>query len=158
MRQSQNKFLDPPLQQNNVFSNQSASLQDIKKLTSEEVQLLKNMGQRISKTTTQASFTALGVFLLGLSLVIYGLRLTLKATESRISKYFKAMIWALVAPVVALILVYQIGYLLGNSIQLYNTDDPFFFVSLLLLIPAAIVVLLLIAEQRLVSASRHKQS
>jgi hypothetical protein len=69
------------------------------------------MGQRISKTTTQASFTALGVFLLGLSLVIYALRLTLKATERRISRYFKAMIWALVAPVIAIIAVYQIGAL-----------------------------------------------
>lgn len=151
-----NKFSDQPLQQNTVFSNQSANLQDIKKLTSEEVQLLKSMGERISKTTTQASFTALGVFLIGLSLVIYGLRLTLKATETRTSTYFKAMIWALVGPVVALIVLYQIGFLFGNFIQLHNFDEPFFFVSLLLLIPAAIVVLLLVAERRLVSASHRK--
>ncbi len=145
-----NKFLDTPLQQNNIFSNQSANLQDIKKLTSEEVQLLKNMGQRISKTTTQASFTALSVFLIGLSLVIYGLRLTLKATEARTSTYFKAMIWALVGPVITLIVLYQIGFLLGSSIVLYNLDEPFFFVSLLLLIPASIVVLLLVAERKFV--------
>ncbi len=147
---NKNKFLDTPLQQNNIFSNQSADLQDIKKLTSEEVQLLKNMGQRISKTTTQASFTALSVFLIGLSLVIYGLRLTLKATEARTSTYFKAMIWALVGPVITLIVLYQIGFLLGSSIVLYNLDEPFFFVSLLLLIPAAIVVLLLVAERKFV--------
>lgn len=147
---------DQPIQQKNPVSNQSANLEDLKKLTSEEVQLLKSMGERISRTTTQASFTALGVFLVGLSLVIYGLRLTLRATERRTSKYFKAMIWALIAPVIAIIIVYQLGIILGNSIQLYNSDEPFFFVSLLLLIPAAIVVFLLVAEQRLVSAS-HKQ-
>ena len=152
-----NKFTNLPLRQGTIFSNQSANLEDIKKLTSEEIQLLKNMGERISKTTTQASFTALGVFLLGLSLVIYGLRLTLRATERRTSTYFKAMIWALVAPVIALIVIYQFGILLGNSIHLYNSDDPFFFVSLLLLIPASIVVLLLVAERRLVSASHDKE-
>ena len=33
---------------------------------SEEVQLLKNMTQGFAKTSTQASFAALGVFLLGM--------------------------------------------------------------------------------------------
>ena len=74
-------FTDQPTQQKNLFSNQSANLEDIQTLTSEEVQLLKSMGQRISKTTTQASFTDLGVFLLDLSLVICGLTIMKKMME-----------------------------------------------------------------------------
>ena len=48
-------FTDQPPQQKNIISNQSANLEDIKKLTSEEVQLLESMGQRISKTTRLAN-------------------------------------------------------------------------------------------------------
>ena len=148
-------FTDQLVQQKNSVSNQSSDIKDIKKLTSEEVQLLKTMGQGLVKTTTQASFTALGVFLIGLSLVIYGLRLTLKATDRRTSRYFKAMTWALIAPVIVLIAVYQVGLLLGNPITIYKSDEPFAFLSLILLIPAAIIVFLLIAERRLVAASHH---
>lgn len=149
-------FTDQLVQQKNSVSNQSSDIKDIKKLTSEEVQLLKTMGQGLVKTTTQASFTALGVFLIGLSLVIYGLRLTLKATDRRTSRYFKVMTWALIAPVIALIAVYQVGLLLGNPITIYKSDEPFAFLSLILLIPAAIIVFLLVAERRLVAASHHR--
>lgn len=148
-------FTDQLVQQKNSVSNQSSDIKDIKKLTSEEVQLLKSMSQGLVKTTTQASFTALGVFLIGLSLVIYGLRLTLKATDRGTSRYFKAMIWALITPVLALILFYQVGILLGNPITIYRADEPFYFLSLILLIPAAIIVFLLVAERRLVAASHH---
>jgi len=48
------------------------------------------MGQEFSKTATQGQFAALGVFLLGISLLIYGLRLTLKATDKQTDRYFKA--------------------------------------------------------------------
>jgi len=143
---------DQLVQQKNQLSNQSASLQNIKNLISEEVQVLKTVGQRINKSTTQSSFSALGVFLLGLSLVIYGLRLTIKAMERRTSMYFKAMTWALVIPVIVIIVVYQLGLLLGTTSLLTLTGtsgEPFFFISLLLLIPAAIVVFLLVAERTL---------
>jgi amino acid transporter len=149
-------FTDQLVQQKNSVSNQSSDIKDIKKLTSEEVQLLKSMSQGLVKTTTQGSFTALGVFLIGLSLVIYGLRLTLKATDSRTSRYFKVMIWALITPVIVLIAVYQVGLLLGNPVLIYKSDEPFAFLSLILLIPAAIIVFLLIAERRLVAASHHR--
>ena len=151
---------DQLVQQKNQLSNQSAILQNIKNLISEEVQLLKSAGQRISKSTTQSSFSALGVFLLGLSLVIYGLRLTIKAMERRTSMYFKAMTWALVIPVIVIIVVYQLGLLLGTSFLTLTgvSDEPFFLISLVLLIPTAIVLFLLIAERRLVGrASQHHQ-
>lgn len=147
-------FTDQLVQQKNSVSNQSSDLKDIKKLTSEEVQLLKSMGQGLVKTTTQASFTALGVFLIGLSLVIYGLRLTLRATDRRTSRYFKAMIWALIMPVLGLIVLYQVGILLGIP-TLLRSDEPFFFLSLILLIPAGIIVFMLVAERRLVAGSPH---
>ncbi|MFZ0328103.1 MAG: hypothetical protein WBP64_09135 [Nitrososphaeraceae archaeon] len=84
------------------------------------------------------------------------LRLTLRATDKQTSRYFKAMIWALIIPVVALILVYQIGILLGNPILIYKVNEPFFFVSLLLSIPTIIIIFLLIAERKLVGRLHQK--
>jgi len=134
----------------NLAVNQSSDIRDIKKLTSEEVQLLKSLGQQFSKTTTQSSFAALGIFFLGITLVIYGLRLTLKATDRRTSRYFKEMMWGLITPAIALIATYQIG------IPIYKSDDSFFLISLLLMIPAAIVIFLLTAEGRLINISHQK--
>jgi hypothetical protein len=50
---------------------------------------LKSMGQEFDKTVTQSSFAALGVFFLGLT--IFGLKHTIKATDRRTSRYFRAM-------------------------------------------------------------------
>jgi Na+-transporting NADH:ubiquinone oxidoreductase subunit NqrB len=138
------------VQQKNLVSNLSSDIKDIKKFSSEQVRLLKSLGQGFSKTTTQASFTSLGVFFLGITLVIYGLRLTLKGTDRRTSRFFKAMMWGLITPVIALIALYQIG------IPIYKSDDSFFFISVLLMIPAAIIIFLLIAERRLISGSIQK--
>jgi hypothetical protein len=150
-------FTDQMVLQKNLTSNQSSDIKDIKKLTSEEVELLKSLGQGFSKTSTQSQFAVLGIFLLGISLLLYGLRLTLKATDRQTSRYFKAMIWALITPVIALIAIYQIGILLGAPILIYKADEPFFLISLLLLIPAAIIILLLIAERRLIGTSHQKE-
>jgi hypothetical protein len=87
------------------------------------------MGQEFSKTATQGQCAALGVFLLGISLLIYGLRFTLKATDKQTGRYFKAMIWALIIPVITLIAVYQVGILLGSPILIYRANEPFFFIS-----------------------------
>ena len=100
-------FTDQTILLKNPTSNQSSDIKDIKKLTSEEVQLLKSLGQEFSRTTTQSQFAVLGIFLLGISLIIYGLRLTLRATDKQTSRYFKAMIWALIIPVIALIAIYR---------------------------------------------------
>jgi len=87
------------VQLKNIASNQSSDIKDMKKLMSQEVQLLKSMGQEFDKTATQSSFAALGVFFLGLTLVIFGLKLTLKATDKQTSRYFKAMKLGLIIPV-----------------------------------------------------------
>jgi hypothetical protein len=60
------------LQKTYISSNQSEEFKAIRNSMSEEVQLLKNMTQGFAKASTQASFAALGVFLLGMTLVIYG--------------------------------------------------------------------------------------
>jgi hypothetical protein len=84
--------IDQIIKQRNITSNQSSDLRDIRKLTSEEVQLLRDLGQGISRTTTQSQFAALGIFLLGIALIIYGLRLTLGATDKQTSRY-NCRIW-----------------------------------------------------------------
>lgn len=141
---------DQIVQVKNLASNQSSDIKDIKKLMSQEVELLKSMGQGFSKTTTQASFTALAVFFLGMTLVIYGLRLTLKATDRRTSLYFRAMMLGLITPVIALLAIYHFG------IPLYKLDDSFFLISVLLMIPVAMIIFLLIAEGRLIPISHQK--
>lgn len=143
-------FTDQIVQLKKLAFNQSSDLKDIKKLMSQEVQLLDRIGQGASKTTTQASFTALGVFFLGTTLVIYGLRLTLKATDRRTSRYFKAMMLALITPVIVLLAIYMIG------IPLYKTDDYFSLIAVLLMIPVAMIIFLLIAEGRLIVVSHQK--
>jgi hypothetical protein len=148
--------IDQIIKQRNITSNQSSDLREIRKLTSEEVQLLRELGQGFSRTTTQSQFAALGIFFIGIALIIYGLRLTMRATDKQTSRYFKAMIWALIVPIIALIAVYQIGILLGRPILIYTLNEPFLFVSLLLLIPATIIIVLLLAEKRLVGGSHRK--
>jgi hypothetical protein len=131
-----------------LISNQSDDIKAIRNSTSAEVQLLKSIAQGAAKTSTQVMGTTLSVFLLGVTLILYGLRLTLRAPKQT-GRYFKAMMWALITPVIALIAVYQIGTLLGTPIEIYKADEPFFFISVLLLIPVAIIIFLLIAERRL---------
>jgi hypothetical protein len=48
----------------------------------------------------------------------------------RTSRYFKAMIWALLTPVIALIAVYQIRILGGDAVAIFDSEQPFFFISL----------------------------
>ena len=100
---STTNFTDQIAQLKNLASNQSSDIKDIKKLLSQEVELLKSIGEGFSKTTTQASFATLGVFFMGTALVIYGLRLTLKAMDRRASRYLKAMILGLITPVIVLL-------------------------------------------------------
>lgn len=63
---------DQSILDKNSTSNQSSKIREIKKLTSEEVQLIRNLSQGFSRTATQSQFAALGIFLLGISLIIYG--------------------------------------------------------------------------------------
>ena len=142
----------------NISSNETDDIKAIRNSVSEQVQLLKNMTQGFARVSTQASFAALGVFLLGLTLVLYGLRLTVRATAKETSIYFKAMMWALITPVIALIVIYQFGILTGITLDItLNTNQPFFFISLLLWIPAGIIIFLLIAEKRVLAGYHKKQ-
>jgi hypothetical protein len=142
------------VQLRSLISNQSDDIKAIRNSTSAEVQLLKNIAQGAAKTSTQVMGTTLSVFLLGVTLILYGLRLTLRAPKQT-SRYFKAMMWALITPVIALIAVYQIGTLLGTPIEIYKADEPFFFISVLLLIPVAIIIFLLLAERKLMQHLEH---
>jgi hypothetical protein len=81
----------------------------------------------------------------------------LGTTDKQASRYFKAMIWALIIPVVGIIAVYQIGTMLGLPILIYKLNEPFFLVSLLLLILSIIIIILLLAERRLVGGSSHRK-
>jgi hypothetical protein len=147
---STSNFTDQIAQLKSIASNQSSDIKDIKKLLSQEIQLLKSIGEGFSKTTTQASFATLGVFFMGTALVIYGLKLTIKAMDRRTSRYLKAMILGLIIPVIVLLAIYQIG------IPIYKSDDSFFLISILLIIPAAMIVFLLIAEGRWIAVSHQK--
>jgi hypothetical protein len=137
-----------------LISNQSDDIKAIRNSTSAEVQLFKSITQGSAKTSTQIMFTTLSVFFLGVTLIIYGLKLTLRAPKQT-SRYLKVVMWALITPVIALIAIYQIGTLLGTPIEIYKVDEPFFFISVLLLIPVAIIIFLLIAERKLMQHLEH---
>jgi len=83
---SGDRTLKAALPQNNSInrlqssiSNQSDDIKSIRNSTAAEVQVLKNIAQGFQITSTQIMFTTLTVFLLGVTLIIYGLRLTLRA-------------------------------------------------------------------------------
>ena len=141
----------------NISSNETDDIKAIRNSISEQVQLLKNMTQGFARVSTQASFAALGVFLLGLTLVLYGLRLTVRATAKETSIYFKVMMWALITPVIVIIAIYQFGVVTGISLGFVNTNEPFYLISLVLCIPAGIIIFLLIAEKRVLSGYHKKQ-
>jgi uncharacterized membrane protein len=118
----------------------------IKNSSAAQVDALGRMGIAFGKQATQATYTALGVFFLGLALVIYGLRMTIKAPP-KIAKLFTIMVWALTIPVVVLVGLYQFGVISGNPVTVYKTDEPFFLLSFLMYIPIGIVLFMLIGHR-----------
>lgn len=143
-------------QERNLSSNQSGDIRAIKNSMSEQVHLLKNMTLGFERAATESSFAALCVFLLGLTLLLYGLRLTVKATSKETSMYFKVMMWALITPVIVIIAIYQLRIVAGNSLDFIKINEPFFLISLILWIPAGIVIFLLAVEKR-VLVEFHKK-
>jgi len=87
-----------------VISNHPDDIKVIRNSTSAQVQVLKSMVEAFVISSAQIMYTTLGVFLLGMTLIIYGLRLTLRAPKQT-SRYFKAMMCALVSPVIIIVLV-----------------------------------------------------
>jgi len=114
------------------------------------------MAEGFVQQSAQVMFTTLSVFLLGVTLIIYGLRLTLRAPK-KTSIYFKAMMCALISPVIILVLIYQLGIALGAPLQIYKVAKPLLLVSLLLWIPTGIIIFLLIADNKLMRHLEHRE-
>ncbi|HEY1248814.1 MAG TPA: SHOCT domain-containing protein [Nitrososphaera sp.] len=134
-----------------IMRDQNRDTSSIKNSSAAQVDALGRMGIAFGKQATQATYTALGVFFLGLALVIYGLRMTIKAPP-KIAKLFTILVWALTIPVCALVGLYQFGLLSGNPITIYKADEPFLLLSFLMYIPIGIVLFILIGHGRLTRA------
>src|SRR5215813_10142474 len=72
---------DQTVRLNSVISNHSDDIKAIRNSTAAEVQVLKSMAEAFAQQSAQIMYTTLGVFLLGVTLIIYGLRLTLRAPK-----------------------------------------------------------------------------
>jgi hypothetical protein len=147
---------DQTLRLQSVISNQSDDIKAIRNSTAAQVQVLKSMAEGFAQQSAQIMFTTLSVFLLGVTLIIYGLRLTLRAPK-KTSTYFKAMMCALISPVIILVLIYQLGITLGAPLQIYKVAKPLLLVSLLLWIPTGIIIFLLIADNKLMRHLEHRE-
>lgn len=131
-----------------AIRNQSDDVKAIRNSTSAQVEVLKSIAQGFQIASAQIMFTTLAVFLLGVTLIIYGLRLTLRAPKQT-SRYFKAMMCALLSPVIVIVLAYQLGITFGAPLEIYNIAEPLLIISLLLWIPTGIIIFLLIADRKL---------
>jgi hypothetical protein len=139
-----------------VLSNHSDDIKAIRNSTSAQVQVLKSMAETFAMASAQIMYTTLGVFLLGVTLIIYGLRLTLRAPKQT-SRYFKAMMCALVSPVIIIVLVYQLGIAFGSPLEIYKIVPPLLLITLLLWIPIGIIVFLLVADNKLIRHLEHHE-
>ncbi len=139
-----------------IMRDQQRDIASIKNTSSAEVELIKNMLSRqleilndinitSTKLASQGAYSALSVFFLGIGLVIFGLRLTSKVAP-RIGRSMTIMVWALTAPVIIVVGLFQYGEITGNQIFTV-TEEPYFLVSFLLYIPIGIVVFLLLEQK-----------
>jgi hypothetical protein len=126
----------------------STEVESIKNMTSVQLEVLKDINTTSTKLAVQSAYTALSVFFLGISLVIFGLKLTSKVAP-RIGRSMNIMVWALTAPVVILVGLYQYGEMTGTPL-LTVTEEPYFLLSFLLYIPIAIVIFLLVEQKGIV--------
>ena len=147
---------DQTVQLNSVISNDSDDIKAIRHSTAAEVQVLKSMTEAFAQQSAQIMYTTLGVFLLGVTLIIYGLRLTLRAPKQT-SRYFKAMMCALLSPVIIIVLVYQLGIAFGSPLEIYKILPPLLLITLLLWIPIGIIVFLLVADNKLMRHLEHRE-
>jgi hypothetical protein len=147
---------DQTVRLNSVISNHSDDIKAIRHSTAAEVQVLKSMTEAFAQQSAQIMYTTLGVFLLGVTLIIYGLRLTLRAPKQT-SRYFKAMMCALLSPVIVIVLVYQLGIAFGSPLEIYKILPPLLLITLLLWIPIGIIVFLLVADNKLMRHLEHRE-
>src|SRR3954451_11836406 len=115
----------------------STEVESIKNMTSVQLEVLKDINTTSTKLAVQSAYTSISVFFLGISLVIFGLKLTSKVAP-RIGRSMNIMVWALTAPVVILVGLYQYGEITGTPLVTV-TEEPYFLLSVLLYIPIAIV-------------------
>src|SRR5215467_11471849 len=95
-------------------------------------------------------YTTLTVFLLGVTLIIYGLRLTLRAPRQT-SIYFKAMMCALISPVIVIIRI-----AVRAPLEIYKIAPPLLIISLLLWIPTGVIIFLFVADNKLMRHLEHR--
>src|SRR5215210_1538643 len=131
-----------------IMRDQQRDITSIRNTSSVEAGALTQMAASSSRLAIQATYTALCVFFLGIGLVVFGLSLTTRSSP-QIGKYFTITVWALTAPVIMLIGLFQYGALTGNNLLGVFRSDPFLLLSFLMYIPIAIVVFLLLAQKKI---------
>ncbi|HEY9385595.1 MAG TPA: hypothetical protein VIP70_01020 [Nitrososphaeraceae archaeon] len=131
-------------------------MKNLRNLTLTEIQSLNALLEGVSRSSTQAAFIAVLVFFIGIALVVYGLRLTLKAA-GELSKIFTIMIWALIIPVILILFLYQVSVASGNSGYIARSEEPFIIVTLILWLPTALVLFLLLGLGKLLRSNQQQQ-
>src|SRR5829696_8929065 len=131
-----------------IMRDQQRDITSIRNTSSVEAGALTQMAVSSSRLAIQATYTALCVFFLGIGLVVFGLSLTTRSSP-QIGKYFTITVWALTAPVIMLIGLFQYGAITGNNLLGVFRSDPFLLLSFLMYIPIAIVVFLLFAQKKI---------
>jgi Short C-terminal domain len=131
-----------------IMRDQQGDLSSIRNTSSAELEALTQMSTSFGRLQTQATYTALSVFFLGIGLVVFGLSLTTRSSP-QIGKYFTITVWALTVPVIILISLYQYGAITGNSPLAVFRAEPFLILSFLMYIPIAIIVFLLLAQKKI---------
>ena len=131
-----------------ISNTSSVEVELIRNMISKQLEVLNDINVTSTKLASQGAYSALSVFFLGISLVIFGLRLTSKVAP-RIGRSMTIMVWALTAPVIIVVGLFQYGEITGNTIFTV-TEEPYFLVSFLLYIPIGIVVFLLLEQKGIV--------
>jgi hypothetical protein len=139
-----------------IISNHSDDIKAIRNSISAQVQVLKSIAQGFAISSAQIIFATLAVFLLGVTLVVYGLRLTLRGPKQT-SRYFKAIMCALLSPVIVIIMAYQLGIAFSAPLEIYKIAPPLLIISLLLWIPAGVIIFLLVVDRKLMQHLEHRQ-
>src|SRR5215204_6151486 len=91
-----------------IMRDQQRDMYSIKNMTSAQLEVLKDINTVSTKLASQGAYSSLSVFFLGISLVIFGLRLTSKVAP-QIGRSMTIIVWALTVPVIILIGLFQYG-------------------------------------------------
>jgi hypothetical protein len=131
-----------------IRNTSSADVELLKNMTSTQLEVLKDINITSTKLASQGAYVSLSVFFLGIGLVIFGLRLTSRVAP-KIGRSMTIMVWALTAPVIILVGLYQYDQITGNRLFTV-TEEPYFLLSFLMYVPIGIVVFLLLEQKGIV--------